>query len=93
MWHIINKEKINKINFYKEIDEALIGCNYINHTDLRLLSNKLESLYDETISYFYDVIEKNFYQDIIETIKETKKVLLKKTHWILNQIDQMKING
>ena len=90
MWHIINKEKINKIDFYKAIKEELLGCNFINHLDLRLLSNKLESLYDETISYFYDVMEKHFYQEIIAIIKKTKQMFYEKTNWIINEIDNLK---
>ena len=90
MWHIINKEKISNFDFYEAIKDELLGCNIISHVDLRNLSNGLESIYEEVLSYFYDAMEKNFYQDIIEAIKATKNLLYKNMNWVLNEINKLK---
>lgn len=71
MWNIINKKKINNIDFYTAICEELLGGRKLNLLEVSILARQLETEYKETLSFFYDIIDKGFYSEILDAIKNT----------------------
>ena len=90
MWHIINKEKINSIDFYTAICEELLGGRKLNLLEVSILARQLEIEYKETLSFFYDVIDKRFYEDILSVIKETIHKLYDNTHSTMVMVGHLK---
>jgi hypothetical protein len=90
LWHIINKEKINNIDFYTAICEELLGGRKLNLLEVSILARQLETEYKETLSSFYDVIDKGFYSEILDAIKDTIHRLYDNTRSTITIVDHLK---
>jgi hypothetical protein len=88
LWNIINKEKLNKLDFEKAVIDTLLGAKEFNLIKIKNFATKIEEQYDYSLSYFYDMIETQMYNDIIEPIQKTLNIFCTKTKPILEKLKE-----
>jgi len=78
LWKIINREKINDIDFFTEVLNELLDRKHINFHVVYGIGEEVRKNYEESISYFYDEMDYNFDNGILKAIKNSINFLEKK---------------
>ena len=68
--------------------DTLLGTKEFNLLKVKNFATKIEEQYDYSLSYFYDKIETQTYNDIIEPIRNTLNIFCTKTKPILEKLKE-----